>query len=193
MNDNLKINSVLVLNKNWQAINVTAPPQALAMMYAGTATGLETRGEDILSPLSWKEWTNLSYDESFEYINTVSQKIRIPRIIILCQYNKVPVVRPRFTTKNLWQRDKGTCQYTGKVLTPKTGNVDHVVPRSRGGKTSWTNCVLCHKDVNAQKGNRTPTEAGLQLRSVPKEPIILPITAYIQNLHQAKEWKNFLF
>jgi 5-methylcytosine-specific restriction endonuclease McrA len=185
-------NSVLILNRSWQAINVTTPTNAIAMMYTGTATGLETKGEDIVSPLRWHEWARLPYDEDYEHIHTISQKIRIPKIIILCNYNKVPILKPDFTSKNLWQRDRGICQYTGKKLTPKTGNIDHVIPKSRGGKSTWTNCVLCHKDVNSIKGNKTPAEAGLRLIAVPREPAMLPITMYIQNPDKIKEWTQFL-
>lgn len=99
----------------------------------------------------------------------------------------------RFSLKNLWNRDKGKCQYTGKVLTESNGNIDHVIPKSRGGKTTWTNCVLCHKDVNSKKGDKTPTEAGLRLLSIPKEPVHLPSTMSIKNPLNIKEWKAFLY
>lgn len=185
-------NSVLVLNKSWQAINVTTPADAISMMYAGTATGLHTENQEILSPLKWSDWEKLEYNDQHEYVNTSSKKIRIPTIIILCKFDKVPIIRPHFTFNNLWQRDKGICQYTGKPLTPNTGNIDHVIPRSRGGKSTWTNCVLCHREVNSMKADRTPAEAGLKLIATPKEPAMLPISVHIKNTHQIKEWKQFL-
>ena len=189
----LKRRSVLVLNRNWQAIDIKNPLEALSMMYTDDATGLQVLGPDNMSPLKWNDWTSLPYNENEEYVYTVRGKIRIPKIVILSNFDKVPKKRPKFTAKNLWQRDEGICQYTGKKLTPNEGNIDHVLPKSRGGRSTWTNCVLSHKDVNARKGNKTPIEAGLRLLRQPKEPQSLPTTFYLENKFNIKEWDSFLF
>jgi 5-methylcytosine-specific restriction endonuclease McrA len=189
----LKRHSVLVLNRNWQAINVKTPLEALSMMFSDDATGLQILGADNMVPLNWGDWVNLPHNDSEEYVHTVRGDIRIPKIIILSNFDKVPKKRPKFTSKNLWQRDEGICQYTGRKLKPNEGNIDHVLPKSRGGRSTWTNCVLSHKDVNAQKGNRTPSEAGLRLIRQPKEPQSLPTTFYIENQFNIKEWDTFLF
>jgi 5-methylcytosine-specific restriction endonuclease McrA len=94
--------------------------------------------------------------------------------------------------RGIWLRDGGVCQYTGKKLSTSEGNIDHIVPKSRGGKTSWTNCVLSHRTVNAKKGNRTPEEAGLKLIKQPSVPKQLPITFYIKNSYNIPEWDLFL-
>lgn len=185
--------TVLVLNKSWQAIHVKTPLEALSAMFDGSATGLNIIGESEMTPLKWNDWIKLPRDSNSDYIKTVRGEIKIPKVIVLCNFNQMPKRRPKFTTKNLWERDKGTCQYTGKKLTPNEGNIDHVIPKSRGGKTSWTNCVISHKDVNAQKADKTPAEAGLKLIKIPKEPTSLPTTLYIQNTHNIKEWKPFLY
>jgi 5-methylcytosine-specific restriction endonuclease McrA len=122
----------------------------------------------------------------------VCGEIKIPKIIILCNYDKVPQKRPKFSFKALWQRDGGVCQYTNKKLTPNEANIDHIIPRSRGGQTSWTNCVVTQKEVNARKANMTPEEANLRLVRPPKEPKCLPVTFYIKNYHQIPEWNLFL-
>jgi 5-methylcytosine-specific restriction endonuclease McrA len=189
----LKRHSVLVLNRNWQAINVKTPLEALSMMFSDDATGLQILGLDNMVPLKWNDWVNLPHNDSEEYVHTVRGDIRIPKIIILSNFDKVPKKRPKFTSKNLWQRDEGICQYTGRKLKPNEGNIDHVLPKSRGGRSTWTNCVLSHKDVNAEKGNRTPSEAGLRLIRQPKEPQSLPTTFYIENRFNIKEWDAFLF
>jgi 5-methylcytosine-specific restriction endonuclease McrA len=188
----LEKRSVLVLNRNWQAIHVKTPLESFSMMFDGSAIGLDVTKEDEMNPLKWKDWVQLPYDKDAEYIKTVRGEIKVPKIIILCHFNQIPKRRPKFTAKNLWERDKGICQYTGKKLTPNEGNIDHVIPKSRGGKTSWTNCVLSHKDVNAQKGDKTPSEAGLSLIKPPKEPTSLPTTFFIQNVYNIREWKAFL-
>lgn len=190
--DLLYRNCVLVLNRSWQAINVKTPADAISMMFAGTATGLNIVGEDEMVPLTWKDWSELPHDEHSEYIKTAKGQVKVPKVIVLSHFNDVPKRRPRFTAKNLWERDKGICQYTGRPLTPNEGNIDHVIPKSRGGKTNWTNCVLSHKDVNFKKGNKTPTEAGLKLIKPPTEPIARPTSMYIKNVYNIKEWGLFL-
>jgi len=188
----LKWETVLVLNRCWQAVGTKTVAESLSMMFAGTATGLDVQGSESMIPYRWNDWTQLPADERANYVNTVRGKIKIPRIIILCNYDKVPRKRPKFSSRAVWQRDEGICQYTNQKLTPNEANIDHIIPRSRGGKTNWLNCVISHKAVNAQKANRTPEEANLKLIRPPREPKALPITFYIKNKHQIPEWEMFL-
>jgi 5-methylcytosine-specific restriction endonuclease McrA len=177
----LKRETVLVLNRNWQAIHVKSPAEALAAMFCDDATGLDIQDTDNMIPYRWDQWINLPYDENASYVKTVRGDIKIPKIIILSKFDKVPQKRPKFSSKAVWRRDGGVCQYTGQKLTPNEGNIDHVIPRSKGGKTSWTNCVLVHKEVNAKKADKMPYEAGLQLIRQPQIPKSLPSTFYIRN------------
>ena len=108
------------------------------------------------------------------------------------RYAKVPVHRPKFGFRALWERDGGRCQYSGRKLTPGEANIDHVIPRSRGGATSWENCVLADQRVNHRKGDRTPEEAGLRLARDPRPPRELPATAFIRNAHGIRDWELFL-
>lgn len=191
--DHLRNETVLVLNRNWQAIHVKNPAEAMTMMYSDSATALDIRGEDHMVPLRWKEWIQLKIDdEKDDFIQTVNGKIKIPKVLVLCGYDKVPRKRPKFSLKGIWERDNGTCQYTGKKLHPHDANIDHVIPRSRGGKTDWGNCVLSHKDINSKKADRTPEEAGLRLLRKPADPKELPSTFYIRNKHNVREWDLFL-
>ena len=191
--DHLRKETVLILNRNWQAIHVKSPLEAMTMMYSDTATALDIRGEDHMTPLKWQDWIKLPVeDEKDDFIQTVRGNIKIPKVLVLCNYNKVPRKRPKFSPKAVWDRDEGICQYTGKKLTPQEANIDHVIPRSRGGKTDWSNCVLTHKEVNARKADRTPEEAGLKLIKKPQDPKELPSTFYIRNKHNVREWDMFL-
>ena len=191
--DHLRKETVLVLNRNWQAIHVKNPTEALSMMFADSATGLDIRGEDNMVPLRWNDWIALTVeDETDDFIQTVRGKIKIPKVIVLCNYDKVPRKRPKFSAKAIWERDQGTCQYTGKKLSPQQANIDHVIPKSRGGRTNWKNCVLTHKEVNSIKANRTPEESGLKLIRNPQDPKDLPSTFYIRNKHNVREWDLFL-
>ena len=106
--------------------------------------------------------------------------------------NKVPKRRPKLSAKGIWERDGGHCQYTGRKLAPQEGNIDHVVPRSRGGVTSWENCVLADKRINSLKGNRLPEEVGLQLKKKPQTPRELPVSSFIRNAHNIEDWEHFL-
>jgi len=94
--------------------------------------------------------------------------------------------------RTIRERDGNRCQYTGKVLKPEEGSLDHVVPRSRGGKDAWENLVWSSKDVNAKKGNRLPHEAGLKLLSLPRAPKELPASALIRNTHDIADWEPFV-
>ena len=191
--DHLTRDTVLVLNRNWQAIHVKNPLEAMTIMYSDTATALDIRGEDHMIPLRWNEWIKLPIDsEKDDFIQTVRGNIKIPKVLVLCNYDKVPRKRPKFSPKAVWDRDQGICQYTGQKLTLQNANIDHIIPRSRGGKTDWGNCVLTHKDVNAKKADRTPEEAGLRLIRKPQDPKELPSTFYIKNKHNVREWDMFL-
>jgi 5-methylcytosine-specific restriction endonuclease McrA len=192
MSDKLNQNTVLVLNKHWQAIGIKSPADTFAMLMTDVATGLDIRGTDYMLPLRWNDWLNLPIEDGDNYVQTVNAKIKIPKVIILSKYDKVPKKRPRFSQKNIWIRDNFTCQYTGKKLRPGEGNIDHVVPKSRGGETAWENCVLACRKVNAKKADSTPEEVGLKLLKLPEPPKELPVFHYITNKHNIKEWEIFL-
>jgi 5-methylcytosine-specific restriction endonuclease McrA len=189
---NINKTTVLVLNRNWQAIDVKSPADALSMMYTDNATGLDVLGKDHMIPYRWKDWVNLPFDSDCDYIKTINGGIKIPKIIVLCNFDKVPIKRPKFSSTGIWNRDNGICQYTGRKLSKNEGNVDHVIPKSRGGRSNWDNCVLSHKDINAKKADRTPEEAGLKLLKKPTIPKHLPISFYIKNKHNIPEWDIFL-
>ena len=192
MNDVLNKSTVLVLNRNWQAIHVKTPAQAFCMMATDAATALDIEGNGDMRPVKWADWLTLPVRDGDNCVHTVHGAVRVPTVIVLANYAKVPKRRPKFSAKNIWQRDGATCQYTGRKLAPHEGNIDHVVPRSRGGRDAWENCVWSSKSVNSQKGNRLPHEAGLKLLTVPRVPKELPASALIRNAHGIPEWKLFV-
>ena len=183
---------VLVLNRNWQAVNVRTPQEAFCMMATNVATGLEIEGEHHIRPVNWDEWITLPMRPQDNAVQTVRGPIRVPTVIVAVNYAKVPKKRPKLCARAIRERDGNRCQYTGRVLRPDEGSLDHVVPRSRGGKNTWENLVWAGKDVNARKGNRLPHEAGLKPLSVPRAPKELPATSLIRNAHGIAEWKLFL-
>jgi len=199
--------TVLVLNRNWQAINVRTPQEAFCMMATNVATALEIEFADEadlirdpqsalraqnIRPVTWDEWITLPIREQDEAVHTVRGAIRLPTVIVAVNYAKVPKKRPKLCAKAIRERDGNRCQYTGRVLHPNEGSLDHVVPRSRGGKDAWENLVWSAKEVNQKKADRLPHEAGLKLLSVPRAPKELPVSALIRNSAEVEDWKLFL-
>jgi 5-methylcytosine-specific restriction endonuclease McrA len=183
---------VLVLNRNWQAINVRTPQEAFCMMATNVGTALEIEGENYIRPVTWEEWITLPIRPQDNAVHTVRGAVRVPAVIVAVNFAKVPKKRPKLSAKTIRERDDNRCQYTGRVLRPEEGSLDHVLPRSRGGKDTWENLVWSSKAVNADKGDRLPHEAGLQLLRVPRAPKEMPASAFIRNAHSVAEWKLFL-
>ena len=192
MTDILNKNIVLVLNRNWQAINIRTPLEAFCQMATNVATALDIDGENHIRPVTWDEWITLPIRNGDNAVHTVRGAIRVPTVIVAVNYARVPKKRPKLCAKAIRDRDGNRCQYTGKLLRPDEGSLDHVLPRSRGGKDSWENLVWSDKAVNAKKGNRLPHEAGLKLLAVPRAPKELPVTALIRNAHGIVDWKLFV-
>ena len=192
MNSRLNQKTVLVLNRNWQAISTRTPAEAFCQMATDVATALDIQGTDWMVPTNWTDWQALPVRDDDASAGTARGPIRIPTVIVLANFAKVPKKRPKFNSRNLWLRDQGRCQYTGRDLKPGDGNVDHVVPRSRGGATDWENCVLASCEVNSRKADRTPEEAGLRLLRAPKAPLEIPVTALLRNDHGIEDWAPFL-
>ena len=182
---------VLVLNRNWQAINVRTPQQAFVQMATDVATALDI-DEDSMTPIRWTQWIKLPVRGQDHAVRTPTGLVRVPQVIVLSRFAKVPKHRPKFSARALWTRDEGCCQYTGQPLKAGEGNIDHVVPRSRGGKTSWENCVLASRTVNSRKADRLPEEAGLRLLRRPVAPKELPSTLFIRNVNRIPAWSRFL-
>jgi 5-methylcytosine-specific restriction endonuclease McrA len=197
MSDILNKNIVLVLNRNWQAINIRTPADAFCQMATNSATALDIELGDsaraeALRPVNWDEWITLPVREGDHAVRTARGAIRVPTVIVAVNFAKVPKKRPKLSAKNIRERDGNRCQYTGRLLHPDEGSLDHVVPRSRGGANSWENLVWSAKDVNQRKADRLPHEAGLKLLNVPRAPKELPVTLSLRNSHGVAEWKLFL-
>src|SRR5512143_1831610 len=192
MSDILNKAVVLVLNRNWQAINVRTTQEAFCMMATNVATGLEIESENHIRPVTWEEWITLPIRVQDEAVHTVRGAIRVPTVIVAVNYAKVPKKRPKLCARTIRERDGNRCQYTGRLLRSDEGSLDHVVPRSRGGKDAWENLVWSAKEVNQRKADRLPHEAGLRLLSKPRAPKELPVSALIRNTSEVEDWKLFL-
>lgn len=169
--------SVLKLNNAWQVIGETSVTEAIKMMSIDAGTALYISGDEMF-PVKWEEWIGLPVVEEDGYIRTQHLNIRRPTVLICVNYSKVPKRRPKFTLANIARRDGGRCQYTGRTLSRDRMSLDHVLPRSRGGKDSPDNVVLADKEVNNRKGSKTPQEAGLPVPVIRKLSVSLATASH---------------
>ena len=183
--------TVLVLNRHWLAIDAITPAEAFGHLATGTARALRIKG-DTMQAFDWEDWRGLPAEEGSSVVGTTRGPVRIPTVIVLSRYGRVPIHVPRLGFRALWERDGGRCQYSGRKLTPAEANIDHILPRSRGGRDEWENCVLADRAINARKGARTPAEAGLRLLCQPRKPRSVPATLRVRNLWNIPDWNHFL-
>lgn len=176
---------VLVINKAWQAIGERPVHVALCDMMRGAVTGIDM---EFVVPVRWDDWLKLSVRDGDESLRTIRGLVRVPTVICASSFSGMPKKRPKFSSRNVGRRDQFVCAYTGRH-DPK-GNVDHVVPRSRGGRNDWDNVVWASRDVNSRKGAKTPEEAGLKLLRVPRVPQALPVCQTIVPAHP--DWQMFI-
>ncbi len=200
---------VLCLNNLWQALNTKTVKEALISMLGGVdgnnppALAIDMNfpvdengsvdwdNPEYVQPVDWETWKNLPIRDYDLAIHTSNMTIRAPRVIIQPNYSKMPVVTPRPTKESIRKRDGGVCQYTGRQISWKDGNIDHVIPRTKGGKNTFENMVWCHKEINSKKGDKTPEQAGLKLIRKPKAPRAVPVSSTIQIAHHPS-WIHFL-
>jgi len=157
----------LVLNRSWAAIATTTVRRALCLVYAGAARIICPDTYDVHD---FTSWADLRVRDGHRRIKTVTLEIRVPEVILLRGYDAMPQQTVVFSRKNLYRRDHYTCQYCGGRRPPQELTIDHIVPRSLNGKSTWTNCVLACLECNVRKGNRTPEEAGMRLVRAPQRP-----------------------
>ena len=179
---------VLVLNRFFQPVNVTNVRRALCLMYIDTARALD-RDYRLLDFVSWAA---LSAEWGQDVVNTVSHRIRIPRIVVLQTYERIPRGRVRFSRHNIFVRDDHTCQYCHRRLPRRHLNLDHVVPRSQGGGSNWENVVASCIPCNIKKGGRTPAQAGMTLRQKPARPTWDEMIRVPRLRARYREWLPFL-
>jgi 5-methylcytosine-specific restriction endonuclease McrA len=145
------------------------------------------------NPVTWDEWVNLPIRPYDLTISSAKKEIRVPTVIATRHFCKVIIREPKLTKRNVRIRDKGICQYTNRQLKEREGNVDHVIPISRGGKNTWDNMVWCDKSINDKKKDKLPEEVGLKLIKKPSKPHATLISSFITERINHHTWKHFLF
>ena len=180
--------AVLVLNRNLQPIHVTSVRRAFTLLYLGIAQAMDRQ----MRTFDFDSWSTLSAEMGDDVVHTVSRAIRVPRVILLRVVAKVPRTKVRFSRHNIYERDENTCQYCGHRRPRPQLNLDHVVPRALGGRTTWENVVCCCIDCNVRKGARTPEQAGMRLRRTPRRPLWTPSFRMGSEKIRYQEWLPFL-
>lgn len=179
---------VLVLNRSYFPVHVTSVRRAFSLLYQGLAKAVDAQYRTF----DYESWSALSTSVHDETIGLIGRAIRVPRVILLVSYDRVPRRRVRFSRFNVFARDKNTCQYCGCRFARNELNLDHVVPRSRNGESTWENIVCSCFVCNRIKGGRRPEEAGMRLIKKPVQPEWTPFMLETFSLRRYQDWVPFL-
>ena len=192
----------LVLNRSWTAVQICSVKRAMSLLYQGHAKVVDAD----YKAYDFNDWSQVSQEMVYnpaDFICTPTLKLKIPRVIALLIYDKLPKRYVSFSRKNIFERDKYTCQYCGTKPPNKRASIkwmeeqaltfDHVVPKAQGGKTTWENIVTCCNLCNSKKKNRTPAQLGWKLKKIPKKPKWNPVIQVpVGSGRVHPEWVNFL-
>lgn len=162
---------VLVLNQNFEPLNVCSWERAISLIYVGKATAVEYDGQVLRS---------------------VTRRMRLPTVVRLNYHVRRPLPEVKISRGSIMARDGFTCQYCGQHAKDLT--LDHVQPRERGGGHTWENLVACCRGCNNKKGNRAPHEVGLALLAPPRRPRFIPYLSYATFTAALKDrtWRQYL-
>jgi 5-methylcytosine-specific restriction endonuclease McrA len=180
---------VLVLNRFFQPVQVTTVKRGFVLLYGGAAAALDEAGE----PYDFDLWRQLPVRDVDDGLPIVGGRLRVPRVLHLSRYDRTPRVSVRLTRRNLMFRDAHQCQYCGKRPPLRELNIDHVLPRSRGGDDTWENLVTACRICNLRKGWKTPEEANMSLARSPFRPKwTMTAQILLGSGSKFKEWEPFL-
>jgi 5-methylcytosine-specific restriction endonuclease McrA len=189
--------SVLVLNKHFMALRIVRARRAMCLLFRELAEVVSVESGRYWA-YDFQDWCEVSrFRRSFEpdghdWISTVSFQIAVPRIIRLLFYDRLPRNDVKFNRRNIFARDANHCQHCGRRHSTKELSLDHVVPRSMGGKSTWDNIVCSCVKCNVKKGGRTPWQAGLHLVRKPAKPRRNPMVHVHLGHERYRSWKQFL-
>lgn len=189
--------NVLVLNRNYLAVRVVDAKRAFSLLFRQLAEVVHIESGRYTS-YDFSEWCELSQlarqfePDAHDWIRTVRFHIAVPRIIRLAIYDRLPQQTVKLNRRNIYARDSSHCQYCGRKFATTELSLDHVVPRSLGGKTTWENVVCACLKCNIKKGGRTPEQAGMTLITAPRKPRRNPVITVKLADGRYASWKAFL-
>jgi 5-methylcytosine-specific restriction endonuclease McrA len=177
----------LVLNRNWQPVNVATVARALVLVWNESAHVVDPHDYQLYT---WADWSKLEPRAKEPFIQAVRFRLRVPEVITLNSYDRMPVATVTFSRRNIFKRDHNTCQYCGAQPGSEELTIDHVIPRSHGGVSSWENCVLACVACNKRKADRTPEQARMRLHKQPLRPNWKPL--YAEHSLRIASWSKFV-
>ncbi len=177
----------LVLNRNWQPVNVATVARALVLVWNESARVVDPSDYRLYT---WADWSALAPRADEPFIQAIRQRLRVPEVIALAGYDRLPSAAVSFSRRNIFKRDHYTCQYCGVQPGGEELSIDHVLPRSHGGASTWDNCVLACVACNKRKADRTPRQAGMKLRRLPIRPTWKPL--YARESGRIASWSKFV-
>lgn len=189
--------NVLVLNKHYMPIRIIGARRAFSLLFRDIAEVVSLE-EGRYSNYDFESWCEINrFRRNFEpdghdWVSTVNFYIAVPRIIRLLFYDRLPRREVKFNRRNIFARDKNKCQYCGKRQPTSELSLDHVIPRSMGGKAVWENIVCACTKCNVKKAGRTPHQAGMTLFRKPVKPRHNPLVHIFLGHHRYRSWKQFL-
>jgi 5-methylcytosine-specific restriction endonuclease McrA len=190
--------SVLVLNKMFMAVHVISVRRAFSLLCKQQAEVVNVEDGQYLS-YDFESWTELSAYRSKnfravedDWVRTPNVEIQAPRVIRLLDYDKVPRQTVKFNRRNIFARDGNQCQYCGQKFSTSELSLDHVIPRSQGGGTTWDNIVCACVECNVRKGGRTPRQANMTLIRKPEKPKRSPMLNVKLSQKKYETWQSFL-
>lgn len=185
--------AVLVLNRSWQAIHTCSVRRALHLVCLGHAQIVQVDGDAVYSTHTFDSWVDYSQaTEEGERVHGVSLSLRAPRVVVLALYDRLPRLEVKFSRRNVFVRDAFTCQYCAQALPEAQLNLDHVIPRDKGGRTSWENIVTSCFHCNTRKANKLPHEANMHPLNLPSAPRWRPLYGVREQGHGHVSWSRFL-
>jgi len=189
--------NVLVLNKHYMPIRIVGARRAFSLLFRDLAEVVSFE-QDGYSNYNFQSWCEVSqFRRNFEpdghdWVSTVNFYIAVPRIIRLLFYDRLPRNEVKFNRRNIFARDKNKCQYCGKRQRTSELSLDHIIPKSMGGKSAWENIVCACAKCNVKKGGRTPRQAGMTLIQKPVKPKHNPLVHIHLGHQRYRSWKQFL-
>ncbi len=179
---------VLVLNRTFAALALTDARRGFTLFYKGHVKAVLPD----FTTYGWEEWCDIPVQpEDRDVVKTPTMLLKVPRVIQLLSCDRAPRYELKFSRHNVYVRDGTRCQYCGRRFATSELSLDHVIPLSRGGVSSWENVVCACLKCNVRKGNRLPDEAGMALRRLPVKPKASPLGLLAPaRIHPA--WRNFL-
>ncbi|MGF1453450.1 MAG: HNH endonuclease [Opitutales bacterium] len=186
---------VLVLNRLWQPVNIVGPRRAFSLLSQENAQVINT-ADGSFQTMDLGSWIQFSIDHppvpGQPCVKTVRYALRLPAVVILRFFDRVPKQDAKFSRRTVLERDDYTCQYCGRHYSEHELTLDHVIPRDQGGRTTWENIVACCIYCNSEKANRMPHQAGMTLRTKPKRPQVKPFAMQIAERLEVPDWKPFV-